>query len=288
MAFEDGYSFSDLILGVAEMLDLAEHADSTGDDDDNSARIPTNPSDLGKCKRYVNDGLSLLARDHSRGMALLGKKSSTGWYCLRPIIDFDMDPTGTGPLNLEGDAARYRLPYAVQGAPIGAWTWFATGVQGQIKTAHIDQVRALLTAPSQISGYPNMAAVAPTTPKTAEDRAGWEAMFYPRPSQVLTVSAQFQLAVRPLKALRDYHPFGQIHDQTVLSACRWAASKQESGESERRKEWKADYDEALAASVLIDLNNEPQSFASDPSVRSSACARGVPTQVFMGGVQITP
>ncbi len=248
----------DLLIWVAEALNVASYV-NPDDTNDNRARPPTDPQRLDRCQRAVNAGISLMTRDN---------RTAGGWYALRPRVTINVGTDTTAPSVLDGDTQRYRLPWQVQGQPTGAWVWKVPGstLSGELHSLHPDQVDRMTVYPASLN-YPLAISVVPHTAVDANDRSGWEVRVWPSPSQPYTISASFRHVPKPMSNLADRHPFGAIHDETVIAACKWAAVRDDKGMADERGAFQSDYAQALAASIKIDLENAAQKLGAvrDPS-----------------------
>lgn len=248
MAATAGATFRDLQRDVAEALKLAVFV-NPDDAGDNRARPPADRNRLDRVKRAVNGGLGLMGLEHD-------------WNVLKRPVELVMNPDGDGPLNIDGDAARYRLPEWGSGAPQGSWVITGGTVQGGLRLATTSLDRVISAAAMYTAGgIPAMAAVVPHAFPGAE-RPVWELRVAPAPDAAYTMTIAFRRQAGTLVDDAERHPFGAEHDRTVF--CYAMRKATETDMPEAHAQWTAEAAAALAHSRRIDGQLTPATLGQGP------------------------
>lgn len=294
--WETGLTFADLITRTAESMGIARYTDAT-DGLGNVARIPTNPHDLDLVKRMVNQGIArFLTGVRGRDDNGRARKPYTKWAFLRPESTVQMSTDGTGPTNVAGDAARYRLPWNLVSAPLTDWT-ISEGTTTSNASSCIfipaRDVRHSLSL-STTSGRPSVSAIAPLVqqgPPGVDDR-GWEVLFFPRPDKAYTAKAIFRILPQPMVALEQRHIAGAEHDMTVLAFCIAEAKRRDASDATRGTDIElalSEADRMMEASIEHDLQYAPRTvgYLRDPSTDGGILTRANVRDIYNRGT-VTP
>jgi hypothetical protein len=182
-------TFQDLIIREAEYLGVADYSGG-------AAAIPTNAHDLDLCKRLINDGYRRALADNDEG-----------WEALRPIF------TITFVVGQQG----YDMPDGFNGTLITPFTYPTTGPRIRIDVCDESVIR-LLQAGNASSGDPRLVALQPKTVGVATTGPRWQAIFWPTPSSIVTVTARCQIVPDKLVNNADQHVLGFSYDQLILEA----------------------------------------------------------------------
>lgn len=247
-AVQSGLNFYDLQLRVAELSGLTQYRT---DDDDNRAIPPDDPNKLDRVKRAINDA----AREFFR--AVDPKLNQTHkWTWLKESITIELDPEGDGPLNIESDSRRYRLPSHVAGHCTRA-DWSSPGYPGRmIYVVHAEQVRRHWAMHPEATGAPlYIAVVASPEAKRTGERMPMELIVAPAPSDSSTFSVRAEFPVRtdPLVLDADYGVWPADDDLTIAW---WAASLLKFGDQQYER-FETRRMESLIASIEADKGRAP-------------------------------
>lgn len=256
----------DLLIRLAESAGCAVY-ENPEDANDNTARIPTNPHDLDKCWRALNDAISYLSRVRT-------------WRCLMYRSQISIGSDGTAPLCLDSRPGVYALPWYFDTAS-PAVDWHISDSAGSLVSivtmTDINTVRRHLLAGTG-SGRPVLAAVVPGVSGSpgASSRKGWQIHLAPIPDQSYTMESEIRLRATKMVSLEDRHVFGAIHDETLLSVAKWMIARDQRSDAENVALLKAEADEAIATSIRIDIENTPPTLGlmTDPGVCHNEYAMG--------------
>lgn len=201
----------------------------------------------------VNSGYRRFIRDYDR------------WRWLRAHVQITLMPEGDGPLNINADSARYRLPPGIESSPIEDWTYITSGSDGtKLRSCDFDLIRRQYATTTALSGRPYLAAVAPlrdyqNQSDGDQDSTAWQLIVYPRPTEQLTIEARFAVHPPELVKLEDRHMAGAFHDMTIISAVQYElALMDETMNAGVLGGYLAEYQRSLAASIKIDEKNGPR------------------------------
>lgn len=221
-------TFQDFILRVAEYLGLAYY----GETGDQPAQLPIDAHDLELCQRLVNDGYRRFLTSYPR------------WQFLTPVIQIPF---------VAGQAV-YDLPEGFYGHLLSPWTYPANGPRRSIATVSEGALR-LMRSRADLSGDPAYVAFRPKAVDATSDGARWQALFWPTPSGVHTVTARARLFPDQLVNLSDRPIAGFQHDETLLAAALMEAERQRNDASGVQA---ANYAEALRRSIAQDQQAAPK------------------------------
>lgn len=143
------------------------------------------------------------------------------WAFASQFVQFNLDPDGTGPLNIDGDAGRYLLPEYVQSVPLARVLLRYPNSGGCIplQTLHMDQVVARQFTEPDIEGTPTDCAVEwnhANAPGMSQ-RGAFELRVFPKPSQAFTVG--FRARTGPVPMVNDTQRgnWPGAHDAAVVA-----------------------------------------------------------------------
>lgn len=262
-------SFADLILRVAVEVGLS---DETG----TVSAIPSDPGDLAKVKRAVNDGLALFARAWSR------------WRWMEPEVTLTMDPTGAASNCVPGTTNEYVLPWFCQGAPLTDWvtTVDPNGLGTRVSSTSIERVRAYRADGVDYQSRPCMVAHVVHQGGT---RPLWKAVFDRDPDAAYTLTARFRIVQPPLVELDDRHLAGAQHDQSIVDAGVWAywRSKHEADPGVRGAS-EARFNRAVAESISLDSRQRETNLGAmcDPSTEDFLPPEWNQAPIYYNGVLV--
>ena len=240
--------------------------------------IPDNAYELNRLKAAYNEGLRLMAMSKAQG-----------WYCLRQIIDITIG-TDTHAANvIDGDISRYRLPLGVSGQPFDEWSWVLPSgtLQGVLQSVSWGEVTRLNNV-VRGGSLPAKVAMQPMTDHAPDgtDVVVWTIQVHPRPNQTYTLTAHFVVTVPRQNELDSRHPFGSMHDSTVLAAAKWAWVKDDTTEA-RWQAWQGDFTGLLQQSKEIDDQAAPTRTANlMDGTGESVTYRFLPTSMTINGTTI--
>jgi hypothetical protein len=193
-----GLTFTDMVLRVAEFMGVAPISGGV-------PIAPTDAADLARVKRCVNDGLRRVA-------------TMREWNILKRSFT----------LALVADTWAYYLPADFTGSIDIKLSLDPDDDQSSSITL-VDEgsVRQAREATDQTSSTPTLAAIRAVTPATtgasalqAAPSAGqrWEIIFFPTPSESLTLTGRYTAFPIALSATTDRHAMGPAMDDLILSA----------------------------------------------------------------------
>ena len=142
------------------------------------------------------------------------------WSFLTSFVEVQLNPDGTGPLNIDGDASRYLLPDVVQSYPKG-WALYRGPDDepgGHVKTRHMDEVAQRLFMEPTATGTPESCATewnASLRPK-ASQRGGIELRVFPKPDQAYRLGFRAKVGVLHFTDPEQRGQWPTVHDQTVV------------------------------------------------------------------------
>jgi hypothetical protein len=148
------------------------------------------------------------------------------WTFLTRTLQLTTYAAGNGPWNIDGNAARYRLPHWCREGPAGNGELHYSDTlspYAKIMTADIEEVTALHNSSSG-SGPPTHYGIGPLE---SESGLGFpetdcELILWPTPGASYTLRAQVYLAEHKLVAPSQRHIAGAVHDETITCECIWA------------------------------------------------------------------
>jgi hypothetical protein len=230
-----GKTFEALLLDFSEQAGLASYPVSGG-----AAAIPQSTHDLAKCKRFINKGYELFLR------------SDPDWTFIHAPWELRMDPTGAGPLNINQDSSRYRLPSYLNHAPVGNLRYSDDNTyltQCVIVTPDtLERNRQLIDR----TGTPAMCAVRRIASANPVEQGGSEIVFYPTPDTAYVVRGTFRIGSYELRELGERHVAGSDHDHAILSAAMHLWAQADGVDAEVKAYRLQEWTQALEASRAID------------------------------------
>jgi hypothetical protein len=259
---ESSKTFQQLMIELGEPFGLIEY----GTAGDEAAQLPTDAETLRKLKTCVNNAYKLFLRADPNWSFLI----------LPHVITTNSD--GLGPDNLEGDAARYRLPSPIRTKPQTNLVFLGTSGQGEVQTWTPRLIRNRQQA-QEGSGMPQLAGFRRVETSDGIDTAkiAWEVIFWPTPDGVYELEGEFRVLPYDLVDLGERHVAGADHDYAILAAAKWLWVKDDSSEQATLATYAADWAQALADSRTLDKRLRPvrERQLRDPSVDRPS-ARGIP------------
>lgn len=243
----NGYTLGEIAVRVARRFGMTNEADRS------QSGFPVDEQYKDQVMEAINMGLRSMIHAHDR------------WRWLRPHVSILLYPSGDGPLNLESDGARYRLPPGIEGSPIEGWTFTnATSNYTQIQTVDFDYIRRMYAASSSVTGTPLYAATAPlrdhhTAEEDDNDQTAWQLILYPTPSAADTIEARFRIHPPDLSDVDERSPAGAEHDVTLIAAAQLElALMDETKYAGVIGQYRETFRERLAQSIRIDEKNGPR------------------------------
>lgn len=242
-------TLGDLLLTLA--VRMGWHKKASGSD--NRALVPTDPETYRRLLEAINNG----RREVYRRMPTA--------RCFKPRLAITTTTSTTDPQVVDGDTAKYRLPYAVQALAGGDWTWSQTstpGFGGQLPQKHHSDIAALhqtanasglLQAPRCMAfGFKTT-----TSPEEPGRRTQTFLWIWPKPDQAYTLEGQVRIMYAPLTERDDLEPMGQQHVDTILTAAA-RDLKINHPDLNVKGASEADLDKAIAISLELDNQAGPQ------------------------------
>ena len=240
---DTGKTFEELQIMLGERIGLLDHSGST-------AAIPSDQALQDKLKRFVNNGYHTFVRSNPK------------WRFMRPQVELTLDPNGTGPYNIDGDAGLYLLPLGITGPPAQPFAYGTSEAWYEaIKVVPWDALLRMKVANPSFTGTPYMCAFAAHDPGEGDvghGRRRWKVQFYPKPSTAYVVTAPFRLNLVDLLEPNDRHVAGSEHDMAILKAAlwEWHVYDDEAGDAAAKAE--RDWTAELARSIALDAQHASQ------------------------------
>lgn len=286
-----GASFGDLLLELAVELGLARLVNTSGQDQ--APTLPTDGSILFKLKQRLNAGYMSFLGGINPSLPP-GRKPYTHWSFLSREVTLEFHPDGLGPLNIDQDSTRYRLPDGITSAPKQAWT-INTG--GRYSNTHVqsvtwERVRHELAMAPTLRGCPVMAACRTIDALEHPDHGkAWETRVYPPPADPgMSMKADFRIQARPLNDLNQRHIAGTEHDRTIIAYAlvEWHRRDDKKGDQFGRAMKLAG--DSILASIELDKRARPMVVGQirDPSVGQVIPNRGLVAAGQTTAVTYTP
>lgn len=246
MAIDTSLTFRHLLIRLADQTGLAVYpADGAG-----PLALPgAGTVHRNKLEDAVNDGIRQMVRDWPK------------WTCLRPRITMALTADGTGADNIDSDPNRYRIPGAIEAAPMGEWIAYTTdgSWRGMVSVRPTGHLVALIRTPSIAGGVPRAVSIGPIQPadRVRGERAGLEMLVWPTPDRTYVIEGQARVVPAPLINLDDRPLFSAAHDMTILSAA-LKVWHENNADLKIRDHYKIRYMGDLAASKALDALQETQ------------------------------
>jgi len=203
-------TLADLLIALGERHGVTDY---TPNQADNRIIVPQDPATRDRLTRAINAGRREV---YSRMPEA---------RCFQPRFHITMDPTGAAANCVGGDAAKYILPYSVQGLAGGQWNWSMPGTGGfggdMVQRHPTDLERLHYTASTNgLKTYPQCMAFlreALNNPAEPGRRFVYVLWVFPTPDQAYELRGQARVMYEPLTALTDLEPMGQQHAETILA-----------------------------------------------------------------------
>lgn len=150
---------------------------------------------------------------------------------------------------VEGQSNRYYLPDDFYGELDAPFTYPSTGPRRIIQQISEIDLRGLVAGAGSSTGDPYAFCIRAINTVATTTAQRFEAVFYPTPSALTTVTAVYRRFPAALSANGDRHVCGFQHDDAVLAGCIAAAELQK---HDKQGEREARYQAALGRSVKLD------------------------------------
>lgn len=257
-------TLGDLMLTLAERMGWHKVPSQA----DNRSQLPDDPNLRDRLKRAINNGREEIYR-----------RMSTAW-CFKPTITITLDPTGASAQNVDGDPAKYRVPFNVQGIAGATWSWrlpsATSGYGGTLQQRHSSDILAMHNADAAATGTSRPVAMALVqgqlnNPSEPGRRTAAFVHIWPDPDQAYVIEGQARIMYAPLTELSDLEPMGQQHSQLVVTAGE-RDIKLNHPDMTARREINVRFNEQVALSIELDNQNRPQSIGTgyDPDALRQA------------------
>jgi hypothetical protein len=233
-------TFQDLIIEVAEFAGLCDYEDEGA----GKAILPTDAHDLDKIKRVITNAI--------RQFMYTNVPQPTGfWRWRKRLLSVTLEPDADGPMNIQGDAGRYKLPYYFKGTPEGQITYDSQSNNGaHISWVSEQRIRQAREVDTDYSGYPVWAAIRPF------DDDHYELLVYPKPSVDDTLVFPYTAEFEKITELTSRLPNSIEFDDAILAACK---ARVELELEDQGAGWKQYYmTEALPAAWTLDGRKSPR------------------------------
>lgn len=260
-------TFGELLLQLAVRTGFADYSGSV-------AALPTDAHRLAKLKSYVNDGYDRFLRANPK------------WTFLVRMVPLTFNTDGTGPSNIDGEPARYRLPGYVSGPPLGDWTYVDERTSrraiGRVHPDIIDGYRQVNG--ETFTGVPIICGHRPFSPKDpiGNTQTAWEAIFWPAPDSTYAVQAPFRVAKHRMVELGERHIAGADHDASIAAYAVWVWKEDDAEDPAELAKYRLEavgdpgggVRGRLQESIDLDEQNFPDSVGYSAPPDTSAYRRG--------------
>ncbi len=238
---------------------------------------------LQRHKDVVNRALSRLVNERRE------------WAVLEQVAEIVTNTDGDGPLNINGDAGRYRMPVAFGGRPRTNHLNIVDGTPRRIKIVTVQDYLDMKTIRPDESGQPEIAAfvrMEQSEPTHGHGFSGYEMKLYPAPSSVETLTFAYMACPEKMDHADDIFFFGSRYDEIVERAIKLeAAIEFETGNIQLHRE---EYAAALARAVEQDSADRPVTLGRlgrvntgpDGDVNFDPQRAGYPSSITVGGTTI--
>lgn len=210
---EQGFTYLDYLTRTAQRVGIASYAAAPN----NVAAIPTDANRLGMLEQAIRDGVAYFAR----GM-ITDRATSTRWTWLEQTQTLTLDPAGTGPLNIDGDAGVYLLNPEVQSAPKGEVQWkhpTSGGGNGSVYSTDIDAVNARRDRCPEETGCPRVCAIRPESRYSTAQSTRYALVLHPYPDQAYTLRWRARVQPQPFTNQAERGIWPAMHDLAVVECC---------------------------------------------------------------------
>jgi hypothetical protein len=245
MLLDTGLTFRDLILRVADP--------GMVDESGNTPQIPSDPADLERCMRFVNDGRRAF-------YAQMGPDAEFK----RQLLEVEFSATADEN-TVAGDTRRQKLPwYITGGAGNSSACWSQGSTEGaELLVVHHDRIAAAWARSPSDTGAPQMVAFArgSINGTAAKHRPGYELQVDRLPDAAAAspyvVKVRVDLACVDMVQLEEAEPAGPDHDSTIIAFARFERFKN-SPDAAVVASATAERDRALIASRNLELAKRPK------------------------------
>ncbi len=242
-----GMTFKSLCIELAEYAGIASYT-NPDDSNDNRARVPSDPGQLDQVRRKVNEGYLRLFCAHPEE-----------WSFYTGELALTLKSDGSGPANLNSEPQLYVLPSFVRHVAGDASYTANTSAIRECQLVDHDILRRSRDTYHGQLGTPKIFAIKKHTPTGPQARALTVLEFWPKPDQ--DYELVFPVSVTPVELVADDdRPVcGLIHDDTIVAAAKfaWARAYESEADPQRVANAKAEYQEALAKSLVNDRRERP-------------------------------
>lgn len=231
---EASLTFNELCLDLALFAGVAEY----GEGDSNAPVLPTDPNNLARVRRAVNDGYRAFVYSSPDPR---GRTHPWSFLTARFTLAFKADGSGANQI----DASTCALPWWIGPDVTHAHVAEGSSTHPLLVTS-IDRVVSM----EPQTGLPRMIAFTPADKPSAQP-AAFHAVVWPSPASDVVVSAVGRTLVRDMVRGDDRHVAGARHDQAILACARYEWARQHADDA-RAARAKQDRDEKVAAAVSAD------------------------------------
>lgn len=203
----------DYLRDIAERASLFEENNAETNPNGANKRVaPTDPQELDRLERAFAEGLAEFCDEGD-------------WKFLQPEYSFLLVPAGTGPLNIEGDASRYRLPRGTQFVREDVFWKLGTSGGGRVTKINRNLMRERRHLSPTDVGQPRECAIsmgmAQDSATTSTRRAGqpvpMELVIHPSPDQAYTVNLVLDYRLMVPLSDGDTGMWPAYHDLTIIA-----------------------------------------------------------------------
>ena len=205
---------------------------------------------------FNGQNIKVTSTDGSFVVAVIATQTDSGVFTFADgTLTFTTGDTYSISTAVDGENHRYLMPADFIGDIVHDVVYeLPQGSPGQtLAQVSEDHIRALRAGGTSTTADPVMIAFRPIT---VDGRPRWEAVVWPSPGTVRTVSYRYRRYPQPLEIGTDVSIAGPQHDLTLLQACRSEAETKrfdKQGIEEQR------YQQRLAASRILNRETKPRS-----------------------------
>ena len=185
------------------------------------------------------------------------------WQMLKQVCSITTYPAGDGPLNLDTDPARYRMPVSFGGRPRAHHLTIQTGSPRVIKVVTFEHWLDMTRRRPNESGEPEVAAFVrmdQAEPTNGHGYSGFEMRLYPKPSASEQLVFPYQAVPQKMDHVDDVFFFHARYDEILEAAVKYAAALEWKTESIQL--FKDEYAAAIERAVTQDSQDRPAHIAA--------------------------
>lgn len=276
---EPGFTYFEYLQRVAQRVGIASYSAAPN----NQAGIPTDANRLGLLEQAIRDGVSYFARG-----VITERGTPTRWTWLEQHQTLTLDPTGTGPRNVDLDAGVYLLNAEVQSAPKGEVQWrhpTAGSGSGYLYPTDIDAVQSRRDRGPEETGVPVVCAVRPEQRYSSSQATRFSMVVHPYPDQAYILRWRARVWPIPFTNHAERGIWPAMHDLTVVecAVCAFHQSTKQPGDPVRTASEAARL-QYMTTSISLDRDSRPHRLGQLGTSPPAAVSPQVPDTPLINAV----